>query len=200
MIKTGVYQIRNVTNSKRYIGSAAGKGFDNRWKLHVTDLTKNQHHSSKLQNAWNKYGADSFIFEILLYCDPKNCLMYEQIALDHYQPEYNICMVAGSNLGVKRSEETKNKISIAKTGILGSAHPRYGKSHTSVAKQKMSFNHADFRGDKHPFSKLSDADVKKIKVLIVGGMQQKEIAVKFGVATSTISNINTGKTWSHIYA
>jgi len=33
-MKTGVYQIRNLVNGKRYIGSAAGKGgFQARWRV-----------------------------------------------------------------------------------------------------------------------------------------------------------------------
>jgi hypothetical protein len=57
-MNTGVYQIINLTNGKRYIGSAANKrGFDQRWSIHRTLLFQGKHHSSKLQNAWNKYGA-----------------------------------------------------------------------------------------------------------------------------------------------
>jgi len=42
--------------------------------------------------------------------------------MDFYQPEYNICKTAGSVLGIKRSEETIEKIRILKTRIK--AHRR----------------------------------------------------------------------------
>ncbi len=43
-MKHGVYQIRNIVNNKLYIGSAAGKGFDNRYNLH------NNVHQSTISN------------------------------------------------------------------------------------------------------------------------------------------------------
>jgi hypothetical protein len=54
-MKTGIYQILNKANQKRYIGSASGKaGFNGRWGLHKTMLNQSQHHSTHLQRAWNK--------------------------------------------------------------------------------------------------------------------------------------------------
>ena len=44
-------------------------------------------------------------------------MKFEQLYLDHYQPwietgkGYNICKMAGSNLGIKLSKETKTKMS-----------------------------------------------------------------------------------------
>ena len=98
-MKNGVYQIRNRANGKRYIGSAAEyRGMPQRWSVHRSALNSNRHYARHLQHAWNKYGEGSFVFEVLLYCDPGDCLTYEQIALDHYQPEYNTLKVAGSRL------------------------------------------------------------------------------------------------------
>lgn len=114
---TGVYQIRNTVNGKCYIGSAAGKGgFQARWNQHLHHLRHGTHHSAYLQNAWLKYGGGVFVFEILLYCDPTDCLTFEQLALDCYQPEYNINPNASSRLGAVLSDETKAKISRAHKG------------------------------------------------------------------------------------
>jgi group I intron endonuclease len=141
-MKHGIYRIRNIVNDKCYIGSAAGKGFNNRWNLHLNQLHDEKHHSAYLQRAWSKYNESSFVFEILLYCDPKNCLMYEQVYLDVYQPEYNICKVAGSSLGRSCSDTTKNKISQANKGKLsGDKNPMYGKTHSKDVKQKLSQIH-----------------------------------------------------------
>lgn len=59
----------------------------------------------------------------------------EQYYLNLLQPDYNICKIAGSPLGVKRSEKTKNKISISISGIN---HPIYGKHHTDETRKKVS--------------------------------------------------------------
>ncbi len=48
-------------------------------------------------------------------------------------------------------------------------------------------------------SKLTEEQVIKIKLLLKEGkLTQKEIAIMFGVHQPVISNIKTGRTWSHI--
>lgn len=55
------------------------------------------------------------------------------------------------------------------------------------------------KGSDNPSHKLTEEDVKQIRKLCKEGkVQQKEIAVKFFVDSTTISNINTRKTWKHI--
>ena len=58
-----IYQIRNKINDKCYIGSAV-KILD-RWWLHKKMLRNGNHHSVKLQRAWDKYGENNFAFEHL---------------------------------------------------------------------------------------------------------------------------------------
>lgn len=195
---TGVYQIRNLANNKRYIGSAAGrKGIVGRWSVHKTLLTQGIHHSPKLQYAWNKHGADSFVLEAILYCDPENCLMYEQIALDSMKPEYNISPTAGSSLGTKHSNTSKAKMSAARIGRFGGQnHPMYGKKHSPESRAKI----AAFLTGKRTSSlrsphKLSLQQVKEIKVLLQQGFTQLYIANLYGVKQPTISEINSGKAW-----
>lgn len=76
--KTGIYKITCIINDKVYIGAALGVaatgkhkiGFYRRWREHITNLRLNRHRNSHLQHAWNKYGSDSFRFEILEFCSP----------------------------------------------------------------------------------------------------------------------------------
>jgi group I intron endonuclease len=62
-METGMYQILNLVNNKRYIGSS--KNIKQRWHFHKRDLYKNKHHSQHLQFAYNKYGLKNFEFSIL---------------------------------------------------------------------------------------------------------------------------------------
>lgn len=55
------------------------------------------------------------------------------------------------------------------------------------------------RGSKSGLSKLNEPQVKIIKYLLKEGyLTQKEIAKIFYVSATTISDINTNKTWKHI--
>lgn len=81
----GVYTIRNKKNSQCYIGSSSDH-IPKRWKLHELMLRENRHHSIVLQRAWNKYGKDNFIFEILEHCSPDECIKKEQYYLDTLVP------------------------------------------------------------------------------------------------------------------
>lgn len=122
--KSGIYQIRNLVNGKLYIGSA--ENLQRRKCTHLNELRNSKHHSNRLQNAFNKYGEENFIFEVIEFCEDKNKLIeHEQYWIDRFETYnkekgYNICDKAGKpkNLkGYKFSEEHNKKISEAKTGI-----------------------------------------------------------------------------------
>lgn len=113
---SGIYKIRNTINDHFYIGSAVN--FKNRWLKHKQMLLCNMHHCNYLQNAWNKYGKDSFIFEILEeVLNKSNLINREQYYFDLLKPEYNICKIAGNTLGLRftvtHSAEHRRKLSLA---------------------------------------------------------------------------------------
>ncbi|MDO8629390.1 MAG: NUMOD3 domain-containing DNA-binding protein [Phycisphaerales bacterium] len=113
-IISGVYIIRNRVNGNGYVGSSVNTV--RRWQQHRRELFRNNHDNGHLQAAWNKYGAASFEIEILEECAPTDCVSVEQRYLDKLKPAYNICKVANSVLGVKRSAATRAKIRAATIG------------------------------------------------------------------------------------
>lgn len=62
----GVYSITNLINNKKYIGQSVD--IYTRWCNHKSALKHNRHDNEHLQNAWNTYGAQNFIFEVLEIC------------------------------------------------------------------------------------------------------------------------------------
>jgi group I intron endonuclease len=59
----GVYKIVNKINGNWYVGSS--RNIVGRWKRHKKGLNDNKHPNKHLLSAWNKYGEQSFIFEII---------------------------------------------------------------------------------------------------------------------------------------
>lgn len=110
--KIGIYCIY-FTNKpeKYYVGSAgikgshipSSKGFWSRWRLHLSELRKNKHHSRHLQHAYNKYGENNMKFKILELCEDITVLQErEQYWIDNlnsYENGYNILPFARSSAG-----------------------------------------------------------------------------------------------------
>ena len=87
--KRGIYRIFNKETNKSYIGST-WKSFKSRWKQHLSKLNTNKHHSKELQNAFNKYGTDSFVCEILeIVLDSEILLEREAYYIKKYDSYYN---------------------------------------------------------------------------------------------------------------
>lgn len=183
MIVSGIYKIRNIQNNHLYIGSA--ENIKRRWNKHRSDLRKGIHHSSHLQNAFNKYGESNFEFSILEYCEKFELISNEQAWINKLKPEYNIRPTAGSALGMKHSKETRAKI--------GSWHK--GKTISDEQKQKISLTS---RGNNNPRANLSDIEVIEIRRLWDSGVSPKEISKKFNTPKSSINNIISNYTWKHL--
>jgi group I intron endonuclease len=132
---TGIYQIVNQINGKRYIGSSFQ--LKERKKQHLRLLDYN-HPNRHLQNAYNKYGENNFKFEVLLCCDKKDLLFYEQRAINIYKMEnlYNLRPKAESNLGRKNSESSIQKMKESHRGYKTSEETKRKISNALRGKKK----------------------------------------------------------------
>lgn len=136
MSDTGVYQIQSISHPNRiYIGSAYS--FKKRKGQHFRSLVRGDHHSPILQHHYDKYGLDDLSFEPLMDCDIKDLLRYEQGLLDFFDPYFNVCDKAGSRLGVKATQETKEK---NRQSALGNKN-MLGHKHSDESNRKNSESH-----------------------------------------------------------
>ena len=79
MIKIGIYSIYCTKNGKVYIGSSTDIFV--RWNGHKCNLRLNKHGNRYLQNAWNKYEEESFVFSIVEECSKDILIEREQFYL-----------------------------------------------------------------------------------------------------------------------
>lgn len=185
-MKSGIYKIEN-KNGGIYVGQTVD--IDKRWYQHKNNLRKNKHGNIKLQRAWNKYGEDYFTFSVLEYVSPEQLTQAEQKWLDIINATvapkliYNIAPVANSQLGIKRSNEFKEKIIAARTG---SKHNDSTKSKMSEAKigKKHSEEHIAKRVAAHIGMKHSDDTRIKMSKAHTGKKQSEEqIAKRIALTT-----------------
>lgn len=166
-----IYRITNMANGKYYIGSA--ESFARREWQHKYDLKRKAHKNPRLQAAWDKYGEEMFVFEVLLEIpEGQNQLRIEDEYLKKCvgQPDcYNINPSAESpRLGMGFSQESKDKISNSRKGKhAGKNHYRYGKTVSLEVREKIS---AAQRGKpKSSGRKVSEEGKAKIRANIQAG-------------------------------
>jgi hypothetical protein len=116
---SGIYIIVNTINKKCYIGSAVS--IKQRFTQHRRLLRQNRHFNIHLQASWNKYGEQAFKFELLERGPVNELVKAEQYWIDFLEvtnPKkgYNKRAIASTNLGIKASEETRKKLSLAHIG------------------------------------------------------------------------------------
>ncbi len=114
-----VYKIENLVNSKKYIGQSTQKT-EHRLQEHRSKLRSNCHENRHLQKAWNKYGEDSFLIEIIDNGESIEQLnKLEQKYIDLYDCLNRECgyNIRGGGDNAFLSEETKKLISETKKGV-----------------------------------------------------------------------------------
>lgn len=99
--RAGVYQIRNLVNGKIYVGSS--RNLKQRKTSHFSKLRKQVHDNAHLQAAYNKYGKENFIFEILEFTSEQDAPTREA----HYIATLG---VLNSNIGYNLKDGTNVNI------------------------------------------------------------------------------------------
>lgn len=116
-MNAGIYLIKNIETNKVYVGSTGN--FKTRFYEHKRRLRENRHHSTYLQNSWNKRGEKAFEFiKVEFVEEQKERYIREQWWMDlfqSYNSDYGYNVVKVSELGgAVHQELTKKKISISR--------------------------------------------------------------------------------------
>lgn len=168
-MKSGIYCIRRLSDGKCYIGQTLY--FPRRFSAHRTHAN-----GYYIDRAIQKYGLDSFVFEIIERCE-EDLLNQREIfwiaALDTVKPN-GFNLTYGGKV-FRHSEETKRKIGKASKGrVFSKEHKRKisasnkgkpssmkGKTFSKEHRRKMSESH---KGNKHtPEARRKMSESKKGK-------------------------------------
>lgn len=137
-----IYRITNMENGHYYIGSA--ESFARREWSHKYELRKGTHKNPRLQAAWNKYGEEMFVFEIIETVPEgmtafavENTYLVDCVG----KPDcYNINTDAFvPRLGIPHRDESKQKMSVSRKGkAAGEMHYRFGQTLSEEVRAKIS--------------------------------------------------------------
>ena len=124
-----IYIIKCIKNGKVYIGST--NNFKRRLSEHKSCLKLNKHSNKFLQDDYNKYGINCFIFKKLCYCSFADRLVFEQFYIDKYgglnsKNNYNLF---SANMKYRSVDANDN---------IGNNNSMYGRSHTEHTKKLIS--------------------------------------------------------------
>lgn len=143
----GVYEIVNKIDGNCYVGSSVN--LKRRFREHRTDLKRNCHSNMHLQNAYNKYGKENFLYNILAFTDPEYGLELENLLLKSLRYKYNIALDSTAPM----------------LGLTGQLCPNYGRKWTEEQKENLRKNRADVSGTNNPMygKDFSDEHRRKLK-------------------------------------
>lgn len=121
-----IYKITNKVNNKIYIGLTT-KPLNIRYSEHCSKAKSTNYY---LHNAIKKYGKENFVIENIEVCDDSNHMkIQEQYWIQKYRSYdrnigYNLTLGGEGCLGLKHSDKTKMKISLACRGKnMGASNP-----------------------------------------------------------------------------
>lgn len=125
---SGVYQIVNTITGDFYIGSSID--LKKRKKEHFSENNW-KYHPNKLYKDMKQYGKDNFLFKPVWLCNPEDLRKYEQLAIEKYNPKYNI-RVAYTGLSKEEYDKKRYK---EKVDSIKQQQKQYRKKHTDSKKQ-----------------------------------------------------------------
>ena len=195
---SGIYKIINKINGKYYVGSSTGiLGCKGRWAEHRCCLKYNNHGNGHLQSAWNKYGKDSFVFQIIEEVPFDLLVEVEQRYLDiaKSEPEktYNLVFSAESPRDFNQYGLDKNPRMLGKHHSLQTIERmRLAASGRIIPLRQREKIRQSLLGEKSPRFKRIPGDLKNLLIEFYksnGWLALRRKGLEFGIKKGRIDRL-----------
>ena len=129
MKTSGVYEIINTITGDFYIGSSVD--LKRREREHFRESAWKHNQNKPLYKYMQQYGKENFLFKTIWLCVPEELKKYEQIAIDKYNPKYNVC---AAYTGMSKEEYDK-QYRKENADSIKQQRKQYRKEHADSIKQ-----------------------------------------------------------------
>jgi group I intron endonuclease len=204
-----IYKITNKINNKCYIGQT--KDYEQRFTEHKRELRKNEHHNPHLQAAWNKYGEENFLFDILECTESYN--EKEKYYITYYKSDnqeygYNILpggeepplLCGEDNYYSKLTQAEVDKmiemlLADETLDCIEKAFPHITRSQICKINNGVAWRKNDLKYPlKEPDNMIGSNVASSIMYdLQYSRLKHKEIATKYNVSRTCVTALNLGK-------
>ena len=108
--------------------------------------------------------------------------------------------IAAKLRGRKRPQHVCEALSASGKRRTGALNANFGKRWTKAQRDHLaSIKRVQYAGDGNPASKISEADAIEIfRLRSVDRTPVKEICARFGIGKTSVHNITSGVTWTHL--
>lgn len=202
MNKVGVYRI-SFGVGKYYVGSSVN--LKNRELEHKRRLNKGNSNCVGLQMAYNKYGKEAFVFEVIEYCTEEVLRDREMYWIEYYnsvEDGYNIARDTSiPMLGRKHSEKTKKLMSKKAMGNKGRRGQKLTAEHIEmmrIDRVGKSVGIPKNVGERNAGCKITKEQAVEIYSK-KGVVSQSKLAEEYGISQTAVWKIHNKIKWKEIH-
>lgn len=201
-----IYKITNTINNKCYIGQTVN--YEKRFRTHKSQLRNNNHENPHLQNSWNIYGEENFIFEVIDYGENYNELEKKYIRyFKSNNREFGFNITSGGDLPPAHKGEKHNMAKLTLTDVHEIKHLLKNKTPKKDIIDRFHLNASTINrinngdlwreeGETYPIADYKNLSKQTILEIVDKlqntNLKQREIAELYDVTRSEVTNINNG--------
>lgn len=200
-----VYKIENKKTGDIYVGSTIN--YANRIAVHKYKMKHGFNSAHRLYIDGANLGASSFSFSIIELVNDESILLdREQFYINKINPQYNVARIAGSCVGVKATDEAKAKMSKSRSGENNCWYgkipacrltPVTDETRRKISESRLGTKNPMFgRTPKH--AKLTDDQVREVRVRLSDGEHSQSLADEFGVSKGAIQHIKKNRSYRNV--